>query len=148
MFDSLYPDHIEGVIDPPVLTDADGTPNTVIEIDRDNTVDITWRLTTDDVALHPVQAIDGKWVIRLAFESFGSPIEFELPDETVLFSSGTLSADETTREWTHQFTIPANTAQEAVYKMATLITYRFPDDSRGAMAGYQEGPLVTFYQDV
>lgn len=147
MFDTFVPDHIDGVIEAPVVTDADGTPNRVLELDRDNTVDITWRLITDDIALHPVQAYDGKWVVRLSFESFGPEPEFNLPEATVNFATGTLSADETNREWTHQFTIPANTAVEAVYKLGTLITYRFPDDSRGAMAGFQEGPVITFYQD-
>jgi len=145
-FDPLFHPNISGVIDNPIVRDKDRTPNRVLDLNQDNSVEVTWRLESADPLMCPVNALTGKWVIRLSFESFGPKEEFDLPEAIVPFAAAT-HTDHDVCEWKHQFMIPANTAEESVYKMVTLITYRFPDDSRGAMAGFHEGPMLTFYQD-
>ncbi len=145
-FDTFNKVHLSGVIDDPIVTDADGTPNRVLELDRENTVDITWRITSDDPDMNPATYSNGKWVIQLSFESFGTALEFELDPEEVLLAD----ANPKTKalcEWKKQIKIPANKAEESVYKMVTLITYRDDDGNRGSMAGFSEGPVLTFYKD-
>jgi hypothetical protein len=146
-FDTLYYDHIQGELDVPIVRDLGSIPNRVLEMDRDCEVELNWRLQSDAPMSHPVDLIDGTWVVKVSAESIGPGPEINLASTNVPFSSA-VTSDSDLRTWQHIFTVPANTiTQEAVYKLVTLITYRDPHGHRRAMAGFSEGPIVTFYQD-
>jgi hypothetical protein len=146
-FDTLYYDHIEGTIEDPVVKDADNTPNRVLELDRDWQVEIKWSLKSDAPASHPVDLLDGTWVVKISVESIGPGNEKDVASVNLPFL-GFDTSSAAQRTWKHNFMIPAGTiTDEAVYQLVTLITYRDPDGNRRAMAGFTEGPMVTFYQD-
>lgn len=146
-FDALYYDHIQGEIAEPIVKDFDGTPNRVLELDRVCQVEIEWKLESNAPMSHPVDLIDGTWEVKVSVESIGIGDEKEIASTNVPLSSFDTSSA-ALRTWKHTFTIPANKiSQEAVYKLGTLITYRDPGGHRRAMAGFSEGPLLTFYQD-
>lgn len=146
-FDTLYPTHINGHIHYPVITDPDGTPNRVLELDRPWKVDLTWHLRSDQPDTDPVTGINGKWIIKLGIESVGpGPEEYLDKIEKDLSDYDTFSKDECT--WKHVFDVPVGKVkEEGVYQLVTLITYKFSDGSRGSMAGFLAGPLITFFSD-
>lgn len=146
-FDTLYFDHIQGQIADPVVKDLDGTPNRVLELDKNWQAEISWQLESNAPGSHPVDLIDGKWEVKVSVESIGEGDEKQIAaTDKPLAAFDTSSA--ALRTWKHTFNIPAGTIEkEAVYQMVTLITYRDPAGNRRAMAGFSEGPLVTFYKD-
>ena len=145
-FDTLYPSAIEGVIDDPVVTDPDNTPNHVLELDQDWRVDIEWQLSSNNTS-YPVDMIDGTWHIQLSVESLGPGFEDDIADANVPTSTANPDSWDL-RVWNHQFTIPAGAIpDEAVYKLATLITFVDDNNNRRAMAGFAEGPVLSFYRD-
>jgi len=146
-FDTLYFDHIQGEIADPVVKDLDGTPNFVLELDRPCQVELEWKLESNAPASHPVDLIDGTWEVKVSVESIGEGDEKSIASANVPLAAFA-SSSAALRTWQHTFNIPANTiTKEAVYRMGTLITYRDPAGNRRAMAGFSEGPLVTFYKD-
>jgi hypothetical protein len=146
-FDTLYFDHIQGEIADPVVKDLDGTPNYVLELDRPCTVELEWQLESNAPGSHPVDLIDGTWEVKVSVESIGKGMEDEIANANVPLAAFT-SSSPALRTWQHTFNIAANTIKdEAVYRIGTLITYRDPSGNRRAMAGFSEGPLVTFYKD-
>jgi len=146
-FDTLYYDHIQGVIADPVVMDPDGTPNSVLELDRNWKVEVNWKLTSNEPISHPVDLIDGTWEVRVSVESIGEGDEKEVANTNVATSAfDTSSAAE--RTWKYTFTIPVGkVTMEAVYHLVTLITYRDPAGHRRAMSGFSEGPLISLYRD-
>lgn len=148
-FDTLYPTHINGHIHTPVVKDQDLTPNRVLELDRDWTIELSWHLRSDDPDTDPVTGIGGNWLIRLGLESIGPGPEIDLlPTPTVKPISDYDSSNKASCTWKESFTIKAGkVTEEAVYQLVALIAYQFPDGSRGSMAGFVAGPLLTFYKD-
>jgi hypothetical protein len=146
-FDALYYDHIQGKIAEPVVKDLDGTPNHVLELDRNWQVEIEWQLSSDAPMSHPVDLIDGTWEVKVSVESIGVGDEKEVANTSVALAAFNTS-NASLRTWKHTFNIPVGTiTAEAVYKLGTLIAYRDPGGHRRAMAGFSEGPLITFYKD-
>jgi hypothetical protein len=146
-FDTLYPSAIEGVIDDPVVTDQDDTPNHVLELDQDWKMAIKWQLTSSKPSSYPVDIIDGTWHIQLSVESLGKGLE-DVVAKTDVPVSSFINNQPDLRDWSHEFNIAADKIQdEAVYKLATLITFTDNNGARRAMAGFVEGPVITFYQD-
>lgn len=146
-FDTLYHSEIEGMIEDPVVTDQDNTPNHVLELDRDWNVAIKWQLTSGDPSTYPLDMIDGTWHIQLSVESLGPGFEGEVANVDVPVANF-ITDEADLREWSHEFNIPVGQIpDEAVYKLVTLITFRDTDGDRKAMAGFAEGPALTFYQD-
>jgi hypothetical protein len=146
-FDTLFYDHIEGEIEVPLVMDPDSTPNRVLELDRDWKVEIKWLLRSDLPDSHPVDLLDGTWNVKIAVESLGPGDEENVADKEIpLPSFDTSSSSE--RTWKHTFNINAGKiSKEGVYQLVTLITYRDPAGGRRAMAGFAEGPMLTFYHD-
>jgi hypothetical protein len=146
-FDALYYDHIEGEINVPLVMDPDDTPNRVLELDRDWQVEISWLLRSDLPDSHPVDLIDGTWNVKIGIESMGPGDEKNLDDKDIPLSTFVTSSP-AERTWKHTFTISAgDITSEGVYQLVTLITYKDPAGGRRAMAGFAEGPMLTFYQD-
>lgn len=145
-FDTLYHDHIEGEINAPTVMDSDDTPNRVLELDREWKVEINWLLRSDLPDSHPVDLIDGTWNVKLGVESMGPGDEKNLAEKDVPLSD-TEASSPAECIWKHTFTISAGEIKEGVYQLVTLITYKDPAGGRRAMAGFAEGPMVTFYQD-
>jgi len=145
-FDTLYPDHIQGIIDSPVVTDPDGTPNHVLELEKAWSVEIKWRLTSDSSTMYPVTAIDGTWHIQVSLESLGKGFEDTVAQADVPFYPPDFGSNAMC-EWSHKFTIAAGIPpDEAVYKLVTLITFKDHAGNRKAMAGFMDHPLLTFYK--
>lgn len=146
-FDTLFYDHIEGEIEVPLVMDPDNTPNRVLELDKDWQVEIKWLLRSDLPDSHPVDLLDGTWNVKIGVESLGPGNEKNVEDRDIPLSSfETSSASE--RTWKYTFNINSNEiTEEGVYQLVTLITYRDPVGGRRAMAGFAEGPMLTFYQD-
>lgn len=148
-FDTLYPTHINGHIHKPVVKDPDGTPNHVLELDREWTIDLLWHLISDDPDTDPVTGIGGNWVIKLGLESIGPGPEFDLLDTPMIKPlSEYNTSSKANCTWKETFTIPkGKVTTEAVYQLVVLIAYQFPDGSRGSMAGFISTPLITFFRD-
>jgi len=146
-FDTLYFDHIQGEIADPVVMDPDGTPNSVLELDRNWQVEVNWKLTSNAPSSHPVDLIDGTWEVKVSVESIGAGDEKEIAMTNVPTSAfDTSSAAE--RTWKYTFPIAAGMViKEAVYQLVTLITFRDSAGHRRAMSGFSEGPLISLYQD-
>lgn len=146
-FDTLYPSQIEGSIKEPLIKDPDGTPNRVLELDRPWRVEINWQLKSSNPATYPVDMIDGTWHVQVSVESLGIGFEGIVAEDDVLVSSF-ISGTTAQRDWKKEFTIPVGKVKdEAVYQLVTLITFKDTSGTRRAMAGFMEGPLITFYHD-
>lgn len=146
-FDPLFPEHLTGRIGPIEVLDEDGTPNYVLELDRPWSMTIHWRMSSDAPAMHPADVLGGTWNVRQIVESMGVGPEQTIGSADVDFGPPP-GATAALCEWNHTFDFPVGTINvEGVYKLITLITYRNAAGHRRAMAGFQEGPLVTFYRD-
>lgn len=147
-FDPLFPEHLTGHIGPIEVLDQDGTPNYVLELDRPWSLAVHWKIQSDDVSMHPVDVLGGTWNVKVIVESMGVGIERIIDADNVPYGPPP-GAAAALCEWDHTFLFPVGRIPtEGVYKLIILITYRNGANRRRAMAGFQEGPLVTFYRDV
>ncbi len=147
-FDPLFADHLTGWIGPITVHDPDGTPNRVLELDRPWSMTIRWRIESNDPGMHPADVLGGTWYIDQKVESMGPELEANIGHGEVPYGPPA-GANAGLCEWSYTFNFPVGTiTEEGVFKLVTLITYRNGVGHRRAMAGFQEGPLVTFYHDV
>lgn len=146
-FDPLFPEHLTGNIGPIQVLDSDGTPNYVLELDRPWTLNVHWAIRSNDVSMHPADVLGGTWNVKVIVESMGPGIERIIDADDVPYGPP-VGATAALCEWDHTFNFGVGKIpREGVYKLIILITYRNESGHRRAMAGFQEGPLVTFYHD-
>ncbi len=90
----------------------------------------------------------GKWHLVLYMESLGPQPEFVLWQGDFNFSDGLVLGD----PFTLQYNPPLPTfgpnvpAQEGVYKLIAVLTCKTPAGTPGPFAGFDEGPLLQFFQ--
>jgi hypothetical protein len=146
-FDPLFPDDLTGEITAVNIYDHDETElNRVIEIGALWDVEVKWQLTGHDAG-----AIGGKWHVQVSLESMGPGPEDVVAETDKPMDEVEAASDAHNRYWVQRFdglSSPVNDAGEpvpGVYKLVTLITYFDVDNHPSDMAGFMEGPLITFY---
>lgn len=146
-FDPLFPDTLTGDITAVNIYDHDETElNRIIEIGHLWDVEVNWQLTGHDSG-----AIGGKWHIQVSLESMGKGPEYEVAAADKPMANVEAGSDAHHRYWAHKFVGLKGPVTEAgdpapgVYKLVTLITYFDVSNKPSDMAGFMEGPLVTFY---
>jgi hypothetical protein len=143
-FDPLFPAELTGTITVEVL-DPDGTPNRVLEIDRN------WRIVVDWHLVGPFACtLAGTWSARSMVESIGPGFEGQV-GPTVnrdLLTQSEADSTPTDCHYHAHIDVPAGTITDVgVYKLVSLITYRDAANNPRPMAGFAEYPLITFYRD-
>jgi hypothetical protein len=116
-------------------------PTTILEVDKEFVVHISWSL---DGPLTPFVA--GTWQVNVFFESIGPGPELKLPLPTLELP---LDPNIGPNYYEALVSIPANTLKDAdatvPYKMVTTVTYRTPKGRPGPMAGFVESPVLQTY---
>jgi hypothetical protein len=147
-FDTVFPDYLTGTMWSPVVIDADGTPNNVLEIARPYTVKLDW-----SVAGKSACTLGGKWLVTISLESLGSGFEGPvLENFEVLYTAVAPGSTLTNRKWHIErlLTNPLPPAdphvKPGVFKLVVFILYHDPFDIPDPMAAFSEGPTISFYE--
>lgn len=143
-FDPLFPETLTGEVMSIVIKDKDDTPNHVLQLGDDWSVEVGWHLYG-----HNVAAIGGTWYVDVLLELMGPP-NFEAKvgscNKNLTAFDPTLSSPGH-RHYKCVINIPANTPPQAgLYRLVSLITYRNDAGQIMEMAGFRDGPLVHFFQ--
>jgi hypothetical protein len=124
------------------VTEVDGVdPTTIIDVNKDAKVHISWRL---DGALTPF--VCGHWCVSIFLESIGEGPELSLPAEPAEVPLHPEPGPKAYEAW---ILIPAGTIApehcSVPYKLVSTVTYRTVKGRPGPMAGFVEGPVLQFY---
>jgi len=125
------------------VTEVGGVaPTTLIRTDQDALIFVEWSL---DGPL--TEFICGSWCVAAYLESIGPGPEVQLPEpalEVPLAPAPGPNAYQATLR------IPTGTFQPhgcaAPYTLVVVVAYRTPLGWPGPMAGFVEGPILTFYE--
>lgn len=126
-----------------VLHEDGQTPTNVIRVSDGFHIHLDW--DTDG----PLSAfLKGFWHVRAYLESIGPGQELELPGDKIA-----LTPQPGSIHYHGHVVVPANTVKVAgahpnesvPMKFVATVTYCWPDDTPGPMAGYIEGPILQFY---
>jgi hypothetical protein len=130
-----------------VVKDPDDTPNDVLQLNKDWSVDVDWHLKGPAAT-----AIDGDWVLLVSMESMGTgyegpiqgqdhdPVEIELEAQ---------EADSTFTDRHWKKTVKAGPGipnKPGVYKVVALLSYQTEWDIPLPMAGFAEADSIAFYK--
>ena len=86
-------------------------------------------------------ALAGTWQVRAFLESMGPGFEGQVGAQTI-----NLAVDPTSpRNYTATLPVAPNTVPAGTYKLVTTISYLTPANQPGFMAGYEEGPILQFF---
>jgi hypothetical protein len=119
-----------------VLDPAGLQPTTIIRTTDTWFVSISWQ-----IAGIVADALAGTWQVRAFLESMGAGFEGQVgPVQNI-----NLNVDPTTpRNYSTLLTVPPGTPA-GTYKLVVTINYLTPANQPGFMAGYQEGPILQFF---
>jgi hypothetical protein len=134
---NIPPNFFTGTINAFAVLDPSGLePTTIIRTTDTWFVSISWR-----IAGIVADALAGTWQVRAFLESMGAGFEGQVgPVQTI-----NLNADPTTpRDYTALLTVPPGTPA-GTYTLVVTINYLTPANQPGFMAGYQEGPILQFF---
>ena len=134
---------LSGQISAEVYEVGGSAPTTIIKVGQEWGVKINWELTG---SLLPF--ICGTWCVQLFMESIGEGPEFNLPQGThhEIKFDGCRGG-----KFEYDFKVAKdliNSAHcQAPYKVVAAVTYKTVCGTPGPMAGFVEGPIVSFYKD-
>jgi hypothetical protein len=135
-----------------VVKDTDDTPNEVLQLNKDWSVDVDWHL------LGPaVTAIDGDWLLKVSMESLGEGYEGniqgkdildkDLPPIEIELEAQVVDSTLTDRHWKKTVKAgPSIPNVPGVYKVVALVSYQTEWDIPLPMAGFAEADLISFYK--
>jgi hypothetical protein len=134
---NIPPNFFTGQINAFAVLDPSGLqPTTIIRTSDTWHVQISWQIdgTVAD-------SLAGTWQVRAFLESMGPGLEAQVgPTQTI-----NLAVDPTSpRNYNAQITVPAGTPA-GTYKLVVTVNYLTPANQPGFMAGYQEGPILQFF---
>jgi len=119
-----------------VLDPAGLQPTTIIRTTDTWHVSISWV-----IAGIVADALAGTWQVRAFLESMGPGFEGQVGATLNI----NLAVDPSTpRNYTALITVPPGTPA-GPYKLVTTVTYLTPANQPGFMAGYEEGPILQFF---
>ena len=115
-------------------------PTTVIATDQEWAVQVHW-----ETRGHMSNHLPGTWCVNVWIESIGEGDEKKIGWVHVPLSPG---ADPVI--YNAEITVPAGKVsvpphQSTPFKLVTTVTYMWPNDIPGPMAGYIENPIIQFY---
>lgn len=129
-YQHLFHGHIQTQV-----TDPDGTPaSTIISMTDRWSLTVRWQV-------HGlfVPSIGGKWRIRAYLESIGPGPELEVARADVAMTGGS--------DYTETFRIgPYMPDKPGPYRLVTVITSVNLMDTPAPFAGYDEGPILQFFE--
>jgi hypothetical protein len=133
---NIPPNFFTGTISAFAVLDPSGLqPTTIIRTNDTWHVFISWR-----IAGIVADALAGTWQVHAFLESMGPGLEAQVGSQTI-----NLNADPTTpRDYNALLTVPPGTPA-GTYKLVVTINYLTPANQPGFMAGYQEGPILQFF---
>ncbi len=134
---NIPPNFFNGVINAFAVLDPSGLqPTTIIRTTDTWHVSIGWQIS-GIVA----DAIAGTWQVRAFLESMGAGFEGQV-GPTININ---LAVDPTTpRDYNALVTVPPG-VPAGTYKLVVTVNYLTPANQPGFMAGYQEGPIIQFF---
>lgn len=130
---------IKGNISNLLITDLDGDPNLVLDVDSKFLVHVDWSLTG---LLQP--ALGGEWHLHIYAESIGPGADAVLYDTVIPLNP----AVQNYHFVTPQLTMPTGTdgnVLDGTYQLSAILTHTH-SGIRTHMAGFIEGPMVQFYR--
>lgn len=126
-----------------VVTDPNGiAPALVIHKDDPWKITATWKLSGTFSTL-----LQGQFKVHAHIESMGEGDEKHVADMVVPAQMANPA------NYTAEINVPGGVAHvepndtSTAYKLVTLVTYEWSPGKVSAMAGYNEGPILQFYQD-
>ena len=120
-----------------VLDPAGLQPTTIMRTTDTWHVQIAWRI--DGIIAN---ALAGTWQVRALLESIGPGFEGQVGPTVPI----NLNVDPTApRDYNVLITVPAGTPPAGTYKLVVVINYFELTGQPGFMAGYQEGPILQFF---
>lgn len=132
---------LKGEIEGELYEVGGADPTTIIRTDQAWYIRLHWKLQGTLVNM-----ICGEWCINVHLESMGRGREFNFPEDGDIRVPLSCKAN---GEYWADVHVPAGkiTPEDCAspYKVVTTLTYRNPCDKPGPIAGFVEGPLVTFY---
>jgi hypothetical protein len=133
---NIPPNFFTGTINAVAVLDPSGLqPTTIIRTTDTWHVSISWR-----IAGIVADALAGTWQVRAFLESMGAGFEGQVGSQTI-----NLNTDPTTpRDYSALLTVPPGTPA-GTYKLVVTVNYLTPSNQPGFMAGYQEGPILQFF---
>ena len=144
-FESLDP-NITGSLNVEFLEKESGLPTTILATTGNGIIRVRWSVQGSTVT-----ALAGDWRVNAYFESMGPGAQQELEVITVPVKSGGYSSIPYP-SFSYQVDIPVSghTASghitAGVYKLTTSVSLILPDGTPAAIVGYNEHPLLQFYE--
>ena len=151
-FDTVFPAELIGEVRDIVVTDKDNTPNRALQKGMPWNVEVNWHVMGNGA-----NTLGGQWHVQLNLESMGEGFEGKIAEKIKDYTAvePPPASTPTHRHWKHLFENldtkfldpPINQgAEEGIFRLIVIITYKDPFGSPAAMAGSLEGPLLTFYK--
>jgi hypothetical protein len=124
------------------VKDADDTPNDVLPLNKDWSVDVDWHLKGQ-----AVDAIDGDWILLVSMESMGEGYEGPIhAQEEIELEAQEADSTNIDRHWKRTVKADRDIPNKpGVYKVVALVSYQTEQDHPLPMAGFAEADLISFY---
>ncbi|MCI0350155.1 MAG: hypothetical protein L0Z53_12085 [Acidobacteriales bacterium] len=134
---NIPPNFFNGQINAFAVLDPAGLqPTTIIRTTDTWHVSISWV-----IAGIVADALAGAWQVSAFLESMGTGFEGQVG---VTLNINLAVDPSTPRNYNALITVPPGTPAGA-YKLVTTVTYLTPANQPGFMAGYEEGPILQFF---
>lgn len=144
-FDTLHPEWT-GTFGGVTIRDVDKTPNKILDINKNWAITLELKLAS---TANDLDMLSGSWEVKAVVESIGKGYEGDVGTKTLDFQKDAAAGS---TPYLYKWPITLDVAAGIIdtpgtYKLVVLALVKGPTGNAKEMAGFIEGPLLTFYKE-